>query len=542
MTMTVRASARWDGAAFLTLGSSLAVTIMAVTGVAIDNVGEVTFAEIVRSLAAGAAIALLPPVAMFALGGPFRIAALAFPVGLFAFYKFSGVSGVAEYLGLVQTQGFVASLAGLLLIYVAAADSFRRRPPKALATFLFVITACIAAGSAATVGASFLRANARSLAVAEKIAAEAPRPSLANADLPDIIYIVPDRYGSTETLKEGFGHDNGAFISALEARGFYFSQGARSNFAKTVASLASSMNMTDLGDLRKAIPADSDDRAPLHHLIRENAVQRQLRKAGYIYEHLGNWWGPTKRNDSADINFYGADSLWSLTTEFEQALIRLTPVAWLVTDGAAVERGECERLKNQLRHLETVRGRGERPVFAFAHLTMPHVPITMDKDGRCIPHVYYPGYGTSWTDYQAAYSGYVTFLNRRLIEIFDANRAVKNGRGLIFVIQSDEGPYPRRLHEDTEMSLQDFTDAEIREKFGIINTIYWDAETYGRPYLTRTPVNNWRIILSKIAGEEIPLIRGERSLLMRNDRLVYDNKDVTDVLTGAGAELQARVD
>lgn len=35
-----------------------------------------------------------------------------------------------------------------------------------------------------------------------------------------------------------------------------------------------------------------------------------------------------------------------------------------------------------------------------------------------------------------------------------------------------KGPHPLRLDEDSEMTLQDFTDAEIREKFGIINTIY----------------------------------------------------------------------
>lgn len=172
-------------------------------------------------------------------------------------------------------------------------------------------------------------------------------------------------------------------------------------------------------------------------------------------------------------------------------------------------------------------------MFVFAHLTMPHDPVTMDEAGRCIPHVYYPGPGATWDTYRAAYAGYVRYLNARLIEIFDANRAFDNGRDMIFVIQADEGPYPKRLHLDGEMNLHDFTNDEIRIKFGIINAIYWDADQYGRPYATATPINNWRIILSKISGLDMPLIEDERSILYRSDEFAYDGKDVTAVFRRA---------
>ncbi len=163
----------------------------------------------------------------------------------------------------------------------------------------------------------------------------------------------------------------------------------------------------------------------------------------------------------------------------------------------------------------------------------------MNAKGDCIAHIYYPEQGTTWEEYRRAYSGYVTYLNKRLLEIFDANRAVDNGRGLIFVIHADEGPYPRRLEGAPDMNMLDFTAEEIHEKFGIINALYWDAKRYGAPYLAETPINNWRIILSKISGDDIPLIDNERSMLMRSDDQVYDVRDVTSAFAKPRLEAPA---
>lgn len=537
--MSARMAKRWDRPALLTLLSSAGVAIIAVAGVLVDNPGEVAPSDIARPFVVSLAIALAVPAIFFAIGGAMRFAAYAFPIVYFALFKFSGFVGAAEYLGLAGDIGFMTAIAGLAVVCAVCVDSARRRDPTKFAEFVCVVSAFMALGSAATAALAYLQGDPADEHLAENLVARSPHPAFKNADLPDIIYIVPDRYGSADTLHRHFDHDNSGFVSALEERGFYYAPDARANYAKTVVSLASSMNMTGLEPLGAAIDPSSVDRRPLYRLIRENAVQRTLRDAGYDYIHLGNWWGPTRRNPHATTHYYGVDTLWSATSEFEKALLRLTPVAWFATDGAAAERAECDRLKNQLRYLETARAQESQPVFIFAHLTMPHDPITMDAEGNCIPHVYYPGGGMSWPEYQSAFSGYVTFLNRRLLEIFDANKANGGDRGLIFVIQADEGPYPKRLQEQPKMIMQEFDDVEIRQKFGIINAIYWDAEKYGEPFLTETPVNNWRIILSKISGDEISLIEDERSYLMRSDSLVYDNLDVTEVFTAQRPELQA---
>jgi len=521
---------RLGKAARLTVGASVAVAIMAIAGVIVDNPGEIAPGEVFRPAIILILFAALAPLTMFAASGALARAAAAFPIMLFAVFKFVGFYGVGEYFGLNEDGSLVAGVAGLLAVCAVSAYVVGRRKAEEVAGLLFFLSATVAAGLSVLAAVNLSGGGGKADAAASGLIAAAPRPSFAADEYPDIIYIVPDRYGNAQTLARIFDHDNSGFVASLEKRGFHVEKNARSNQAKTVSSLASSMNMADLRPLADAATPTSADRAPLRRMIADNAVQEILRGAGYRYAHLGTWWQETRHNPHADFEFYGANSFWSSLNEYEHALLRTTPFAWFVTRGGFVERNECERLKNQLDFLETARSSSTGPLFIFAHLTLPHDPITMNSDGVCVKHVYYPGYGTRWDDYRAAYSGYVEFLNKRLLEIFDANAAMKKNRGFVFVIQADEGPYPRRLHENPEIDMHSFTDDEIREKFGIINAIYWDKDRYGPPFLTRTPENNWRIILSKISGADLPLIADERSLLMKSDKFIYDLKDVTPVL------------
>ncbi|GAH09708.1 unnamed protein product, partial [marine sediment metagenome] len=62
-------------------------------------------------------------------------------------------------------------------------------------------------------------------------------------NLPDIYYLIFDRYGSNDMLKAIFNYDNSQFINYLKEKDFYVVNKARSNYQKTAHSLASSLNM-----------------------------------------------------------------------------------------------------------------------------------------------------------------------------------------------------------------------------------------------------------------------------------------------------------
>lgn len=512
--------------------ASVSVVVMAVAGVLLDNKGEATFIEAARAFAAFAALAVAAPLALFRLGGAFRYAGYVFPVALFCFFKFVGFVSFAEFIGLNGDRAFVTAFGFAALVTAAAMQSFRRREDR-LASFVAVVTGAAAIASAAALAPAALKPQPPFDPVVRDLTAPAPTKVSDRSTLPDIIYIVPDRHGAGPAFDAEFGADSGAFAQRLEERGFYVARNARSNYAKTFQSLASTLNMTYLDALVGVMGPDETNRQPIFEMMEDSAVQKTLRSIGYEFIHLGSWWEPTSRNKNADVNYDGRGDTWSALSEFERALLRTTPVAAAATNGGFVARNECERLKAQLDYLKTARSLSDGPVFIFAHMTMPHDPITMNRLGECIDHIYYPGSGISYRDYTAAFRDYVSFVDDELIKIFDANRKLDRKRDFVFVVQADEGPYPKRLHEHGEMDMFEFTEDEIRLKFGIINALYWNADRYGSPTLTQTPINNWRIILSAIAGADLPLVADERSIQFRDESRVYQTRDVTTALLGS---------
>ena len=104
-----------------------------------------------------------------------------------------------------------------------------------------------------------------------------------------------------------------------------------------------------------------------------------------------------------------------------------------------------------------------------------------------------------------------------------------------------KGPFPQRLRENMKMSMHDLTQNEVRDKFGVLNAIYWDREAFGEPALTKTPINNWRIIFSRVFGADLPTLADEPSLLMRDASHLYELRDVTDLFPDRQASDHVRI-
>ncbi len=62
-------------------------------------------------------------------------------------------------------------------------------------------------------------------------------------DLPDVYYVILDRYAGPTALAETYDFDNEPFLTALEERGFAVARHAHANYIKTPLSLVSSLNM-----------------------------------------------------------------------------------------------------------------------------------------------------------------------------------------------------------------------------------------------------------------------------------------------------------
>ncbi|MGI9463013.1 MAG: hypothetical protein ACR2OM_03690, partial [Aestuariivirgaceae bacterium] len=106
-------------------------------------------------------------------------------------------------------------------------------------------------------------------------------------------------------------------------------------------------------------------------------------------------------------------------------------------------------------------------------------------------------------------------------------RRAGSGRGLLFIIQSDEGPYPETTRlQEKQQNFIDLPAPELANKLGILNAIYLGGAKPADSDALRTPINNWRIILEHITGK--PAGRNPHRVHIYKDyQRVHDYVDVT---------------
>jgi hypothetical protein len=111
----------------------------------------------------------------------------------------------------------------------------------------------------------------------------------ANADRPDVYYIILDAYGREDVLRSAAGYDNSTFLNALRQRGFYVADCSQSNYAYTEFSLTSSLNYNYVENL-----GHSERRA----LLRQSAIRSFFEANGYRIVAFPTGWPFTEWRDA----------------------------------------------------------------------------------------------------------------------------------------------------------------------------------------------------------------------------------------------------
>ena len=512
--------------------ASLCVVLAVVLGLMHGNLDSVRVADVVRPLAVLGTAAVALTLALMAL---WPTAGRLVPAALYAFFSFHDLQGLFAAIGSEEL------LAGLVVVSCPLAFHVVLRRVDATRAAVYTLTA----GAAVVVSVLVRTAPTAFYAPPPAVDEDFQRQTLAAvarhgggaAELPDIIYVVPDRYPSGPTLAGEFNFDNRAFYAALRRRGFLVSENARANYPKTFLSLASTLNGGYLGNFTAAYGPDTPDKRPIFEVMEDNIVQDRLRRLGYRFHNYGNWWEPTRVNRFAEVNDsgYPPDSLHDLS-EFERALFLKTPVRRLVRSMAGTDgKMECRRIRRKFQRLAEV-GNEDRPVFVFAHTLVPHSPIVMDAEGRCLPRyvIYARDRTASWPQFKAAYIEYLKYFNRTILRVIDRQiaRRGRNGRQLLFVIQSDEGPFPKSLREAMkDYDLTTLTPRQIVMKTGIINAIRLPNGPVGAGQPPLTPVNNWRLIFNALTGSKMKMLP-DNVFIFPTEGSLYRFCDVTALATG----------
>lgn len=509
-------------------GVSLCVVLVIVFGSMIGNMNMVSLADIVRPLTVLGVFAVLTTLGLMAFSPPLgRV----FPAALYGYFAFFHIQHLLPDFGYRHIVAYAAIVVAPLALHLV----LRTREPMRAAAFGLAVTAVMASVPLGLSVPSLFYPSPPTIAedFHDETLAAVTRYGGGKSALPDVIYVVPDRYPSTTTLIREFGVDNGPFYAALEARGFVVADNAHANYPKTFQSLASTLNGGYLENFTAAHGIGRRDQRPVFDALEKNVAQDRLRDLGYRFHNYGNGWEPTRINRWADVNDTGSGLLNHLS-EFEAALIGRTPtwdVVGLFKD--VWRKSQCHRIRRKLRLLEEVGNRSE-PVFVFAHILIPHEPITMDASGRCLdPPVRYSSLN-AWGDYKAAFIEYLRYFNSAVLRVIDRQieRRRPNGRGLLFVIQSDEGPFPRAMRRTGEdYDFNAMTRRELQMKMGTINALRLPPGKAFDPASIATPVNNWRIIFNALSGSSLKMLP-HRIYIYPSAKNIYQFCDVTALVTG----------
>jgi hypothetical protein len=425
--------------------------------------------------------------------------------------------GLASQWPLIGVWVLVAALA-LFLAWRA------RRRARVLTQALNLVTAILLVLNVWGLGTSMIALGAAGNSIGDisPIDLEPPDPN----DLPDVYYIIPDRYAGVTALADVYGFDNEPFLRALEDRGFSVARHAHANYVKTALSVTSSLNMAYLdGDLLNEEATSPSDTGPIHRRLQEHhAVPAALKALGYLYVQLGNWWTPTQTNVDADRTF-----LYEGQDEFSSALLQTTFVRALGEPHAApddpwdwvnMRQGNLYALQT-LEELATMPG----PKYVFAHLVTTHPPYVHDTDGSFTGRQVVAERGDA-----ESYIRQLQYANTRLLGIVD--RIIAADPDAVILLQADEGPFPARYAANGwDFRWEDATDEELEEKFGILSAMRVpgaDLEAAGW-HDALTPVNAFRIIFNARFGTDLELLP-ERTYAHTDLHHHYDFIEITDRL------------
>lgn len=322
----------------------------------------------------------------------------------------------------------------------------------------------------------------------------AARGSPSAGQPPDVYYLIVDGYARDDILRDVYGYDNSAFLGYLREKGFYVAEASQTNYCQTYLSLASSLNMAYLDDMGATTDASAN---PLRQpgTIGHSAVFEFFRQQGYQVAAFATGYDGTEIMD-ADIFLHAP---WHLS-EFQSVLLNMTPIptTWIELQYDAHRRD----IAYILTHLPTI-PRDEAPIFAFAHIVVPHPPFIFGANGEAVQadRPYSLGDGShfmlegSVAEYQAGYRDQLIYVNRELMRTIDAILA-NSPEPPILILQSDHGPG----------SLLDWGCLEqthMPERMSILNALYLPGAAPDTFYREMSPVNTFRLVLNHYFGTQL---------------------------------------
>ncbi len=337
----------------------------------------------------------------------------------------------------------------------------------------------------------------------------------ASAARPDIYYIILDAYSRADILAEIYSYDNAPFEHQLAERGFYVATQSNSNYATTLASLSSSLNMIHVNSVaqyvakgpwvnREWIISEALDR-----ILRQNFIMAFLAQDGY---QLVSYDSGFERVSLPQVDYYMTapaieESNYQTKNLFELFFFN-TFVEKIYLRFGKTEKSQLTSIYDAHRvrllfTFDTIPEFASKPgnYFVFAHLVAPHPPFVFGPHGEAIDSsVAFTLAATNFANRDAQlYIDEVHYINSLVLQMIDQILAASDTPPVI-ILQADHGS---RVYTDESRS------PELKEKlfFPILNAYYLPGVALESVmYPAMSPVNTFRVVLNEYFGMSLPLL------------------------------------
>lgn len=362
------------------------------------------------------------------------------------------------------------------------------------------------------------------------------------ADLPDIYYIVLDRYASSSVLSSQLGFDNSKFINFLKTNGFDVDNDAVSNYPYTASSVSSTMISNlhyDLVD--KFIDASRQTIEPYHKTVQYSPIIADLKRIGYKYYHLGSWYESTNAAPQADFyqqpvgevrifskkynlnSFAKSEFQKSVLWQFAVSGLRIGKIGIL----SANNYNEAQSTLFKFDYLNQIADQTPGGRFVFAHILAPHAPYFFMADGS---YNDFPEANSQGKPIQEKYLNQLQFVNSQVEQIVSRIAKQDNGKAVV-VLQADEGPYPPLLNNgifdsdeiakilnNTDMT--SWSDKDLKMKYGILAAYRIPDANKDDFSVGENPVNIFRYIFNSYFNSNLKYLP-KCSYALKNGRRYY---------------------
>jgi len=496
------------------------------------NVEELTLFAEPREIFVPLAISIGFTVAALVSGGLIfrdtRKAGLLVLLFLLAFYSYGHVYTSLQNAGIGDSSRqwlfFLAWASGT--VFAGVLTLMIRSELRGLTNYLNVTAGALVIISLVNIGTYTLGSGTNLLDYGNKESGAVQVDVSNSSTLPDIYYILPDSYASSQVLRD-LGYDNSDFTDYLTGKGFFVAYESRSNYMQSYHSLASSLNMQYFTNIEEGIPGGTSDSYLYKGLILDGRVIDTLRSLGYTIINTRDKWlvrGTSQNREQSllysrrrlSLNCARRSLIGLGADDFTGALLSTTALYPVLRFFNVVERQIWHQRLCEFSMIVDVKDI-EGPKFVYSHLRVPHPPFVFNRNGvkdpqsisnkRCPDRC------------QEQYVDQVVFVNKKLKQVV---HSLLSGKGdlPIIIIQSDHGT---RIVDGG-----DFTKFHP-SKFGILNAYYLPNGGSDLLYEAISPVNTFRVIFNRYFGADYELL-DDRSYLTDPPFSGSTHDDVTDLI------------